>query len=173
MPLLAVGCKFVRGNTSGARPPGLKSRNGRPRRGKFGWSRGSKIPAMLSPAFVEKLRSYPEIELAVLFGSEASGRSGVDSDVDVAVMAAAPLTADRKYSLVGDLAEISGRPVDLVDLRTAGEPVLGQILRHGKRLFGEDEAWARLLSRHLLDAADFMPHVERILSERRQRWIGR
>lgn len=50
--------------------------------------------------------------------------------------------------------------------------MLGQVLRHGKRLQGTDEAYAQLLSRHLLDAADFMPYVDRILGTRRQAWIG-
>jgi predicted nucleotidyltransferase len=126
----------------------------------------------LPPAIIEILKDHPEVELAVLFGSMASGRSGPHSDVDVAVMGPLPLTAEQKYVLMGDLAEISGRPVDLVDLRTAGEPILGQILRHGQRLLGDDETWAALLSRHLLDAADFMPYVNRALEQRRRRWIG-
>lgn len=134
--------------------------------------RPSKIPAMLPPGLMEILRSHPEIELAVLFGSLAAGRARPDSDIDVAVMGPAPLTAQQKFDLMGDLADASGRPVDLIDVRTAGEPLLGQILQHGKRLLGDDEAWARLLSRHLLDTADFMPYVDRILAERRQRWIG-
>jgi predicted nucleotidyltransferase len=125
-----------------------------------------------SPAIIETLKNHPEVKLAVLFGSLASGRGGPDSDVDVAVMGPLPLTAEQKYALMGDLAESSGRPVDLVDLQTAGEPILGQILRYGQRLIGDDETWAALLSRHLLDAADFMPYVDRALEERRRRWIG-
>ena len=60
-------------------------------------------------------------------------------------------------ALIGDLADATGRPVDLVDLRTVGEPLLGQILSHGLRLLGSTEAHGCLLSRHLIDAADFLP----------------
>jgi uncharacterized protein len=43
----------------------------------------------------------------------------------------------------------------------------------GQRLQGNDETYARLLSRHLVDAADFLPYAERIVDERRRAWIGR
>lgn len=127
---------------------------------------------MASPALLDALRSHPELELAILFGSMAVGRERPDSDVDVAVLAAAPLDAQQKMALIADLAQATGRAVDLIDLRTAGEPLLGQILQHGRRLFGSHEAMARLISRHLVEAADFMPYVDRLLEERRRRWIG-
>lgn len=41
-------------------------------------------------------------------------------------------------------------------------------------LFGSQATGhAALLSRHLFDAADFLPYRNRILAERRQAWIGR
>jgi len=41
-------------------------------------------------------------------------------------------------------------------------------------LFGSQATrHATLLSRHLFDAADFLPYRNRILAERRQAWIGR
>mgnify|MGYP001406658797 CR=1 FL=1 len=43
---------------------------------------------------------------------------------------------------------------------------------HGKRLRGSHGACAELLRRHLFDAADFLPYVERLLAERRRAWIG-
>ena len=51
--------------------------------------------------------------------------------------------------------------------RQAGEPLLGEVLK-GRRLLGSDTSYARLITRHLLDAADFLPYRERILSERRK-----
>ena len=70
------------------------------------------------------------------------------------------------------LAGATGRPVDLIDLRCVGEPLLGEILKHGKRLFERDEqSYAELMRRHLFDAADFRPYRDRILAERRAKWI--
>ena len=83
----------------------------------------------------------------------------------------APLGSTAKSVLIADLAETLGRSVDLIDLAHVGEPLLGQILRHGHRILGSDERHARLLSRHLFDMADFMPYRRRILAERRHSWI--
>lgn len=117
------------------------------------------------------LAQHPRIGLAVLFGSLADGRARPDSDLDLAVQSATPLSVEEKMALIGDLAEALGRPVDLVDLARVGEPLLGQILK-GQRVLGGDAAYARLITRHLMDAADFLPLRERILRERRLAWIG-
>lgn len=119
------------------------------------------------------LARHPRVELAILFGSLASGAARPDSDIDLAVGGDAPLNLNEKAALIADLAESLGRPVDLIDLGTIGEPLLGQVLRHGRRLIGSDERYASLLSRHLFEMADFVPYRSRILAERRQAWIGR
>jgi predicted nucleotidyltransferase len=132
---------------------------------------------MEGPRTIDALRAalaaHPGLELAIVFGSVATDEATPQSDVDVAVRAGQPLTPAQKIELIGDLALASGRAVDLVDLRCIGEPLLGQILAHGQRLLGSDEAYAELLHRHLIDAADFMPYVERILVQRRRAWIGK
>lgn len=135
------------------------------------------MPSQLSsPSPIEAVRQVlaatPGIELAFVFGSVAHGRQRPDSDIDVAVQARAPLTAAFKLALIGDLAQATGRAVDLIDLRTAGEPLLGQILGRGRRVIGDDQLHARLVARHLIDAADFMPCVDRLLQARRRAWIG-
>lgn len=118
------------------------------------------------------LEGFPNIELALVFGSVATGRARFDSDLDIAVAAKRALTSVEKQCLMSALAENTGRAIDLIDLSVAGEPLLGQIVRHGKRLLGSDEAYGQLISRHLMDQADFMPYRNRILAERRAAWIG-
>lgn len=125
-----------------------------------------------SEMILEVLAARPGIELAILFGSLATGTHGADSDIDLAIDAGAPLTAEEKAALITTLAARTGRPVDLIDLQTAGEPLLGEILAGGKRLLGTDEKYADLLRRHLFDAADFLPYRNRILEDRRRAWIG-
>ena len=119
------------------------------------------------------LTGFPQLELALLFGSLAQDRHRTGSDIDIAVAAQQALTATEKIALVEALAERTGRPVDLVDLKVVAEPLLGQILRHGRRLLGSDRAYAQLISRHLFDQADFMPYRARVLAERRAAWIGK
>lgn len=119
------------------------------------------------------LARHPHIRLAILFGPAAANKQRLDSDVDLAVAADHPLDSDERFTLVAELAEATGRPVDLVDLAKAGEPLLGQIITKGRRLVDDELQYARLLSKHLLDQADCMPYRKRILDEWRQAWIGK
>ncbi len=110
---------------------------------------------------------------AILFGSLATGRARAGSDLDLAVDAGRCLAAAEKMALISALAGRIGRPVDLVDMHAIGEPLLGQILRHGRRILGSDTHYANLVRRHLFDQADYLPYRNRILAERRQAWIGK
>lgn len=118
------------------------------------------------------LSAQPDIVFATLFGSVAKRTARSDSDLDVGVFADAPLGLQRRQSLVRALAELTGRPVDLVDLRDAGPVVLLSALR-GQRLVGRGGAAnAALLSRVWVDDADFLPVRERILRQRRAAWTS-
>ncbi|MDF1579406.1 MAG: nucleotidyltransferase domain-containing protein [Desulfuromonadales bacterium] len=119
------------------------------------------------------LTDFSHISFALLFGSLATGRQHAGSDLDLAVAADKALSADQRMALINALAARCGRPVDLVDLKTVTEPLLGQILRYGRRVLGSDTMYGRLISHHLFEQADFMPYRNRVLAERRQRWIGK
>lgn len=118
------------------------------------------------------LEKHPHILLAILFGSLARNTECIDSDLDLAVSADKPLEANQKMQLIMDLAQAIGRPVDLVDLLTVGEPLLGQIITTGRRILGDNAHYALMLSKHLFNQADFTPYRTRILRERRRAWIG-
>lgn len=62
--------------------------------------------------------------------------------MDLAVLTDATLDVSAKSALIDAIAEEVGRPVvDLVDLRKAGEPLLGEILK-GKRVLGDNASYA-------------------------------
>ena len=113
---------------------------------------------------------YPQFKLAILFGSQATGDVTKKSDIDLALLSNAPISSSLKLELVEQIGAKFGRPVDIVDLFFAAEPVLGQVFK-GKRLLGDDATYARLLTKHLINTADFVPLQQRILTERRDAWI--
>ena len=142
--------------------------------------RGSRISARRAQGVMEPTQLIREIlerqggiRLAILFGSLAKGRATRESDLDLAILTESPLTAETQMALIGELSVAFGRPIDLIDLRTVGEPLLGQILKHSIRLLGSDADYAELIKRHVFEEADFMPYRRRILAERRQAWIGK
>jgi uncharacterized protein len=126
--------------------------------------------AQLKATLTRLLADEPGLELAYLFGSHARGTARPESDVDVAVRFRQPMTAQQKISLIESIANRLGRAVDVIDLHDVPEPITGEAIQ-GLRLIGTDEAHARLLTRHLLNVADFLPLRQRILDERRSAWI--
>ncbi len=118
------------------------------------------------------LRQQEDIQLAILFGSLATGKVRQESDIDIAIEKKQSLSAEEKIELISQLALITGRAVDLVDLSTVGEPILGQILKYGKRLTGTDTVFAEMALKHLYAQADYVPYIERTLKERRQQWLA-
>ncbi|QEA40952.1 nucleotidyltransferase domain-containing protein [Pistricoccus aurantiacus] len=119
------------------------------------------------------LSDFPELKQIVLFGSLARQQAGFDSDVDVGVEAARSLSVEQRMAMIEALALALGRPVDLVDLREAGQPILDQIVTTGVRIKGTDTDWGRLIYRNIMDNEDFVPLQKRILKARRDAWINR
>ncbi len=121
----------------------------------------------------QALSSFDYIELAIAFGSLANGTQRPDSDLDIAIQGRLPLNVTQRIDLIDALAMALGRPVDLIDLKTAGQPVLNQIVKHGRRIIGTNEKMANLIFRNIMDQADFVPLQQRILKERREAWISK
>lgn len=69
---------------------------------------------------------------AVLFGSAARGELRAASDI--AVAAERPLASEMRYRIIQAIAAVGGRPVDLVDLKTARGVLLARALQ-GRELF--------------------------------------
>lgn len=119
------------------------------------------------------LAAYPDIRLAILFGSLARGRARTDSDLDLAVAGSRPLRAQEKRTLIEGLALVTGRPVDLIDLRSVDGLILAQVLTTGNIILCADRTlYATLIKKVLFNNADMMPYHRRILAERRKAWIG-
>lgn len=119
------------------------------------------------------LDRFPHTSFAIIFGSVAARHARVDSDLDIAVATTRALEVAEKIALTQALAEATGRPIDLIELATVTEPLLGQILQHGRRLLGTNTQFGNLIYRHLVDEADFGPIQRRILTERRAVWLGK
>lgn len=116
------------------------------------------------------LKAFPYLTLAILFGSVATNTAHFESDIDLGVQANRALTTEQKIDIIEAIADATGRAVDLIDMQTAGIPIMSEVIK-GKRLLGSDEAFATVCTRHLVDAADFLPIIKRTLKERRDAWL--
>lgn len=116
------------------------------------------------------LQDEPGIEVAVLYGSCARGTQRADSDVDIAVAAAQPLSPDERVALATRLALKLGRDVDILDLRQPPCAAMHQALTCGRPLFVRNKQfYGDLLYRIVCYEADDLRYYRRILDERRKR----
>lgn len=130
------------------------------------------MPAPELDSLARQLATDTRLRQAFVFGSVAAGRAGTDSDLDLAVDLGRPITEHERMGLISEVALLSGRPIDLIDLHAVGEPLLGQILRNGRRLIGSRAEFGNLIARHFTESADFLPLRRRIQNQRRRAWIG-
>jgi len=87
-------------------------------------------------ALIQGIRSeIPGVVAIYLFGSAAAGELRTDSDIDLAVLPAAPVPAANLWSLAQALAVTAGRDVDLIDLQSASTVMRAQVISTGKRLY--------------------------------------
>lgn len=116
----------------------------------------------LSDSLRQALSVFPEIRLAVLFGSIARGRSTARSDVDVGLLLDEHPTVTL-WEIEGALGEAVHRTVDLVDLHRAPPLLRFEIARHGRPLLERQEGeWKRFQVRALLDWWDWAPTARRL-----------
>ena len=78
-------------------------------------------------------REHPDLELLILFGSAARGRSRKTSDVDVAVRCDAAADLDALFMALAP--RLKSDRLDLVDLRRAGPLLAFEVARSGSVLF--------------------------------------
>lgn len=96
-------------------------------------------------ALREAFRTEPNVELAVLFGSTATGSDHAGSDVDVLVSVVDP-DVGRLADMAERLSRRVGREAQLVRLADAeASPVLmDEVLTHGRVLVDRRDRWSGL-----------------------------
>ncbi|MGB3543779.1 type VII toxin-antitoxin system MntA family adenylyltransferase antitoxin [Rubrivirga sp.] len=84
------------------------------------------------------LDALPDLEAVYVFGSRATGDARPDSDLDIAVLAPAPLDPVERFYVQERLAGHLGLDVDLVDLRSASTVMRAEVLRTGAVVLDRD-----------------------------------
>lgn len=90
-------------------------------------------------AILEMLQSrVPDLLAVYAFGSRMQGTAGPQSDLDLAVLVAGYADPLALWSLSGDLADVAGCPVDLLDLRASSTIMQHQVITTGQRWWAGD-----------------------------------
>ncbi len=96
----------------------------------------------------DALRTEPNVRLAVLFGSFATGTEGDESDADVLVVLR-DASADAMAGLSHRLGDRVGREVQLARLQDAerSRTLMTDVLAEGRVLVDRDRSWRTLKAR--------------------------
>lgn len=118
----------------------------------------------LEGRLIKALEAFPEVELAVSFGSEARGEATRGSDVDIGVQ-----LKDKSLGVLQRLEVLLGRAVgrevDLVSLDESPPLLRFEIARDGKLLLERrPHAWTDFRARAMVDWWDWAPLARRINS---------
>lgn len=78
-----------------------------------------------------------QIDLCILFGSQATGKTHRQSDVDIALLSTTASNSNKHLlSLIGEAEDLFGHPIDLVIIADDSDPVLRlEVFQHGKPLY--------------------------------------
>ena len=97
----------------------------------------SRLYLKLRSFFAETRSQFP-VGLAYLFGSQATGQAGAQSDYDVAVLFDGKVSTDDRYLLAHQLTELLDTGVDLVDLARAPIELVYNVIATGQILYEKD-----------------------------------
>lgn len=80
----------------------------------------------------------PNLLAVYAFGSRITGTARADSDLDLAVLVAGYAEPFTLFDLAGELADIAGCPVDVLDLRAASTVMQYLVITTGQRWWACD-----------------------------------
>lgn len=98
----------------------------------------SPIAQLLVPhgLIVSAIRArFPNAMAIYAFGSQVQGTAGPQSDLDLAILVAGYADPLVLWDAAGNLADVVGCPVDLMDLRAASTVMQYQVITTGRRLW--------------------------------------
>ncbi|MFZ4986509.1 MAG: type VII toxin-antitoxin system MntA family adenylyltransferase antitoxin [Blastocatellia bacterium] len=81
---------------------------------------------------------FPELLALYAFGSRVTGGATAESDLDLAILVDGRVDPLSLFHLAGELSEVVGCDVDLVDFRTASTVMQYQIITTGERWWQKD-----------------------------------
>jgi len=79
----------------------------------------------------------PNLLAVYIFGSQVTEHATAQSDLDVAVLLAGKMDPVQLWEISGELADIVGVSVDLLDMRAASTIMQYQVITTGLRVWGE------------------------------------
>ncbi len=105
--------------------------------------------------FSEYFEALSNVRLALLFGSIGNEQFNQHSDIDIALEGS--FAPDDLLAMKRDLSVLSGREIDIIDLKKAEGIILHRIMTKGLRIKDDIELFVHYLKKALYYIEDFCP----------------
>lgn len=123
-------------------------------------------------AITAHLEKRTDLRLAILFGSAARKKLHKRSDIDLAV-ALTENTPDKLNALREELAALTHREVDLLDLPGLHGFILKEVLTQGTVIVKHDKSlYELLIKRMLIEEADWLPIKRAAMKKQLERFFN-
>ncbi|MCZ6677411.1 MAG: nucleotidyltransferase domain-containing protein [Candidatus Poribacteria bacterium] len=110
---------------------------------------------------IQVFRKYPEIQAVYLFGSVASKKTHVESDLDLGIVPQSESFHQRRLEILADLARYGFCNVDLVFLDTDDIVLKYEVVRQNRVIYQtEDFDRGEMYSKIVRQYLDFLPYLE-------------
>ena len=101
---------------------------------------------MLDKDQIEKIvdfaKAHPEISAVYLFGSHASGKERLKSDIDMGVLFDGDVDGFERIDLETEISNLLKKDVDLVDMKRSGPFLRHQIYKYGRVIYHDETDFA-------------------------------
>ncbi|MEO6597742.1 MAG: nucleotidyltransferase domain-containing protein [Planctomycetota bacterium] len=116
------------------------------------------------------LGNVPSCHFVAVFGSQATGTAGTDSDIDLAWLPTDPdLALAEELALQAELTRVVGGDVDLVRVDRASTLLRMEVARHGTLVVGSAAAFARFRAEAIAEYLDYEPALHEASERFRRR----
>lgn len=105
------------------------------------------IDSLIIETIIAKL---PDVQAIYRYGSAGSIYERPDSDIDIAILASRIVSLQEKTELASTLMNLTGREIDLQDLRKLPVTLRVQIVLEGTRIYCVDRVAAEAYDTHAL-----------------------
>ncbi len=128
----------------------------------------NKIKTIINKEF----KTFPEVEIVILFGSAIKGQLTPISDIDIAFAAKTCTLYEKKHKIYLALEKSLKRDIDLIDLHQVNGHILKNILCNGEIIKKKSiPLLASFFKKMWYNQEDMMPKTRMILEKQVKRFI--
>ena len=109
---------------------------------------------------IAKIAKKFHLKLIVVFGSFASGKNRVDSDLDIAILGIKEISFSEQINLINEFSRVFNKNIDLSILNNVNPLLLFEVSKNSILLYGSREDFVKFKLYAFKVYNDYTPYFE-------------